>query len=253
MDNKIIDKARRFLGIDNYPGNLFTLFDDTERIIKEKKIVLFKEDIDKLSGFIGYNNQYTIICINYKRSIGHQNFTLAHELGHMFLHIGKSMSDSNPETSGGGFEEHEANLFAKELLYPNSCVENDIKYVLDEDLLSKENWNKLADYIDRLCCKYCTSFKFTFNRLLENQFSTYNVKKEFYNKFKKSEIGKFDYRFPKTSFMYNVKEEHEFYKPNYEPYKYMKMMIEKLIEENELGLETGEAMVERYRELEGNK
>lgn len=68
MDNKIIDKARRFLGIDNYPGNLFTLFDDTERIIKEKKIILFKEDIDKLSGFIGYNNQYTIICIDkYKK------------------------------------------------------------------------------------------------------------------------------------------------------------------------------------------
>lgn len=42
MDNKIIDKARRFLGIDNYPGNLFTLFDDTERIIKDNLIKFYK-------------------------------------------------------------------------------------------------------------------------------------------------------------------------------------------------------------------
>ena len=63
MDSKIIEEARRFLGIEEYPGNLFNLFKNTEKIIKEKKIILFKEDIDKLSGFIGYNCGYTIICI----------------------------------------------------------------------------------------------------------------------------------------------------------------------------------------------
>ncbi len=36
----------------------------------------------------------SLICINYKRPIGHQNFTLAHELGHWLLHNGQSISDN---------------------------------------------------------------------------------------------------------------------------------------------------------------
>lgn len=251
MDSKIIEEARRFLGIEEYPGNLFNLFKNTEKIIKEKKIILFKEDIDKLSGFIGYNCGYTIICINNRRNIGHQNFTLAHELGHRFLHIGVSKSDTDPETSGGDKEEYEANCFAKELLYPKRCVEKDIRYVLEEKLLLRENWSKLAEYINILCCKYCTSFSFTFNRLLENQFKSYKERKTFYKTFKKKEVGKFDDRFPETAFMYNVKDGHEFYKSYYEPYDYMKKLVNNLVDECELGIETGETMVERYKELEG--
>lgn len=253
MDYEVIEDARRFLGIEDYPGNLFALFNNTEEMISKNKIVLFKENIDMLSGFIGYNNEYTIICINYNRNIGHQNFTLAHELGHMFLHIGVSMSDSNPEVAGGGEKENEANLFAKELLYPKKNVDEDIKYVLDKKLLKRENWGELAEYINILCCKYCTSFTFTFNRLLENQFYSYKDKKNFYNTFKKKEIGRFDDRFPETAFMHNVKKGHEFYQPNYEPYKYMKRLITKLVDENQLGMETGEAMVARYEELEGER
>lgn len=251
MDYRVIEDAKRFLGIEDYPGNLFALFNNTEEMIKKNKVVLFKEDIDNLSGFIGYSNSYTIICINYKRNIGHQNFTLAHELGHMFLHIGVSMSDSNPEVAGGGEKENEANLFAKELIYPKKCVDEDIKYVLDKKLLKRENWGELAEYINVLCCKYYTSFKFTFNRLLEDQFYSYKDKRNFYNDFKKKEIVRFDDRFPNTAFMHNVKDNHEFYLPNYEPYNYMKKLIKFLIDENELGMETGEAMVKRYEELEG--
>ncbi|WP_160676755.1 ImmA/IrrE family metallo-endopeptidase [Clostridium sp. C8-1-8] len=246
-----IEEARRFLGIVDYPGNLFSLFSDTEIMVDKKKVVLFKEDIDRLSGFIGYNSGYAIICVNYKRNIGHQNFTLAHELGHMFLHIGLSMSDSNPETSGGSERENEANSFAKELLYPKKCADEDLKHVLKERLLYRENWGKLAEYINALCCRYYTSFSFTFNRLLESQFRTYLERKTFYKSFKKKEIGVFDKRFPEEAFMYNVKPDHEFYVPNYEPYNYMKRLVERLIKDTELGLETGEAMIERYEELEG--
>ena len=90
-----------------------------------------------------------------------------------------------------------------------------------------------------------------FNRLLEKQFKTYQDRKNFYKTFKKKEVGKFDNRFPETAFMYNVKDEHEFYKAYYEPYNYMKKLVNSLVDECELGTETGEAMVERYRELEG--
>ena len=35
MDSKIVEEARRFLGVDEYPGNLFNLFKNTEKMIKE--------------------------------------------------------------------------------------------------------------------------------------------------------------------------------------------------------------------------
>ena len=86
--------------------------------------MLFKEDIDKLSWFIGYGgNDLAVICINYKRTYGHQNFTLAHELGHWFLHKGVSSSvDDRVLGYSSDKVELEANDFASELLYPEELL-----------------------------------------------------------------------------------------------------------------------------------
>ena len=81
-----INTARKAFEIESFPGDFF------ERLmmgnyIDKYKLLLFKEDIDKLSGFIGYGvDGFAVICVNYKRPVGHQNFTLAHEVGHWFLH-----------------------------------------------------------------------------------------------------------------------------------------------------------------------
>ncbi|GAE26879.1 hypothetical protein JCM9140_2984 [Halalkalibacter wakoensis JCM 9140] len=179
---KKLEEARRFFGIENYPGNLFEFFSDYKSVIDKYNLLLFKQDIDKLSGFIGYNNGYTIICVNYKRNIGHQNFTLAHELGHMFLHNGISKSDINPERPGFDTEELEANKFASELIYPQNLVNKDFQYIIENDLLDQENWDELADYINSLCEIYYTSFKFTFYKLTGNSFGTYSAKNKFYKK-----------------------------------------------------------------------
>lgn len=50
MDYEVIEDARRFLGIEDYPGNLFALFNNTEEMINKNKIVLFKENIDMING-----------------------------------------------------------------------------------------------------------------------------------------------------------------------------------------------------------
>ena len=82
-----VNKARAFFEIENYPGDFFSRLEKINYIDKYG-VLLFKEDIDKLSGFIGYGiNDIAVICVNYKRSYGHQNFTLAHEFGHLFLHL----------------------------------------------------------------------------------------------------------------------------------------------------------------------
>ena len=90
-----VNKARAFFEIENYPGDFFSRLEKINYIDKYG-VLLFKEDIDKLSGFIGYGiNDIAVICVNYKRSYGHQNFTLAHEFGHLFLHKGVSISDDD--------------------------------------------------------------------------------------------------------------------------------------------------------------
>lgn len=246
--NSQLEEARRFFGIQGYPGNLFEFFSDSEKVIEKYKILLFKQDIDKLSGFIGYNNNYTIICVNFKRNIGHQNFTLAHEIGHMFLHNGISKSDLNPEKASNDRDEIEANAFATELIYPQEYVDHDLIYIQDHDLMNSENWDDLAYYINSLCEKYYTSFKFTFNRLVKKVFNSYEEKEAYYKQFKKH-IGKFSEKFP--AYMHVVDYNHEFYQSFYEPYNYMKRIIDKLVTNQEMGSETGEAMVERYDRLEG--
>ncbi|WP_270303452.1 ImmA/IrrE family metallo-endopeptidase [Terrisporobacter petrolearius] len=246
-----IDEAKRFLGIQEYPGNLFKLFDDTEKIINEKKIVLFKEDLDKLSGFIGYNSGYAIICINYNRSIGHQNFTLAHEIGHLFMHYGISKSDINPHSSGCK-EEEQANEFAKELIYPKKYAKEDFCYVLKNNLMDRSNWEELGVYINDLCKKYCTSFQFTFNRLFEDEFSEYSKRRAFYQKFTKY-IGKVSSKFPNDKHLYIVIKGHEYYEPNYKPYEYMKKLVQELIDKKDIGEETGESIICKYESLEGRR
>lgn len=48
-----VNKARELFGIKDFPGNLFHLF-EKQNYIERFNLLLFKEDISKLSGFIGY-------------------------------------------------------------------------------------------------------------------------------------------------------------------------------------------------------
>lgn len=248
MWEKKIEEARRFFGIADYPGNLFD-FLGNKKVIDEHKLLLFKQDLDKLSGFIGYSYGFTIICVNYKRNIGHQNFTLAHEVGHMFLHNGISKSDINPERAGQDKEELEANLFASELIYPEKFVTEDYKFALENNLFKKENWDDLAVFINSLCEKYYISFIFAFNKMSNGYFRNYKSRAAFYNRFKKH-IGNLSDTFPKH--MHVVDYNHEFYQINIEPYNYMKELVKELVDKQELGLETGESIIERYEKLGGN-
>lgn len=240
-----IEEAKRFFGVVDYPGNLFDIL-NTDGMIEKNRLLIFKQDIDKLSGFIGYKNGLTMICINYKRNIGHQNFTLAHELGHMFLHPGINMTDANPE-SARGFKENEANAFASEFVYPKKRAKQDFAIAQERNLFNKENWDELAEYVNELCVKYCISFKFAFYKLTEEYFGSYKDKSKYYKQFKQY-VGVFRNRFP--GYIHEVDLSHQYYKKMTFSYEYMKNLVYELIEKEEIGLETGEAILERYRELE---
>ena len=161
-----INKARELFSIKDFPGNLFTLLEN-QNYIERFNLLLFKEDISKLSGFVGYGeNGISLICINYKRPIGHQNFTLAHELGHWFLHKGQNISDNDNSIWSKDKREQEANMFAAELLYPETIFVRDYFEGIKNGFLRIDKRKELAIYIDQLCHKYCLSFDAVFRKIL---------------------------------------------------------------------------------------
>ena len=95
------------------------------------------EDFDnELSGFAYQKKGVKIIGVNKGESAERQRFTIAHELGHMFLHKDKAVNYDQysmmlrPSVSvGRGVEprEIEANAFAAELLMPEETVRADVE------------------------------------------------------------------------------------------------------------------------------
>lgn len=158
-----VNEAREFFGIDEFPGNLFEKITSKEDYIEQYNLLLFKDDLDKLSGFISYIDKYAYIGINHKRPIGHQNFTLAHEIGHLFLkHLHPHFTTDNEIYLNS--EESVASQFAIELLYPEKCFLEDFSFAMQNKLFDIINIVKLAKYIDQLCHKYFLSYKVVFNR-----------------------------------------------------------------------------------------
>jgi len=101
-----------------------------------------------LSGFLFRDPSQVVIGVNTSHAPARQNFTIAHELGHLMLHDDvrshvdhefRSVRLRNSVSSQGTDEaEQEANLFAATLLMPQQFIERDLasqKYadIMDDD------------------------------------------------------------------------------------------------------------------------
>jgi len=235
-----VNKAREFFEIEGFPGDFFSRLENVGYTDKYK-LLLFKEDIDKLSGFIGYDkNGMAVICVNYKRSQGHQNFTLAHEVGHWFLHRGKSLSDDDKAIGySSDITEQEANEFATELLYPEEYLVKDYHIAIQKDLFDGENRSQLAIYVNELCHKYCLSFEMVLRRLLykNRQAKQYSVVRK---EIEKALGGKVAERFDRDFYFPN--EELPQYQKYMKPYDDLQRKVDYLVEKGKLGKATGEAI-----------
>lgn len=235
-----VNKARELFEIKDFPGDFFSVLEELE-CDKKFGIVLFKEDIDKLSGFIGYGeNDIAVVCLNYKRPHGHQNFTLAHEIGHWIMHHGQNISDGNIlSCSRTDIIENEANAFARELLYPETCLVQDYHICIENDLFLENNRKLLAVFVDELCTKYCLSFDVVLRNLL---FKNRQVKQ--YNRVRKEiEIalgGKVSEVFDKDFYVPN--EEMQIYQRYMKPYLKLKDSVDQLVKEGKTGEATAESI-----------
>jgi Zn-dependent peptidase ImmA (M78 family) len=123
-----------------------------ERIAVAKGARIFYQSLeDEMSGFLFRDKAQVVIGINTHHAPVRQNFTTAHELGHLLLHdqeqfhIDRSFRFRlRDEASSQGTDdaEREANLFAASLLMPKRFLETDLQNeefvnVLDGDSLSE--------------------------------------------------------------------------------------------------------------------
>lgn len=234
-----IKKAREFFEIKEFPKNLLEHLEDIDYIHKYN-LLIFKENLGSLSGFIGYgDNDLTVICINYCRSLGHQNFTLAHEIGHWFLHKGQAITDSQQNMFNiKDIKENQANEFASELLYPKRLILSDCSELKRKDLFKMNKRVELAEEIDKICHKYCLSFDMVLRKMLYKA-GIYNYKK-IRNEIE-SKIGKvsdyFDHDF------YVVNHNSKYYKKYQYPYNMMKEYVIELKNENKIGEATAESIL----------
>jgi len=122
-----------------------------ERIAKAKGARIFHQSLeDDVSGFLYRDKNQNVIGVNTHHAPVRQNFTTAHELGHLLLHDQEQLHVDHAfrvrlrdDVSSQGIDddEREANLFAASLLMPRRFLEEDLEgedfvNLLDDDFLS---------------------------------------------------------------------------------------------------------------------
>ncbi len=128
---------------------------DLHKIAKLYNLSISYEELDEeISGMLV--GKKGLICVNKNHPLTRQRFSIAHELGHYFLHakdclestvfIDEAIYYRNEESSGGNnLQEIQANAFAAELLMPKNLLKNKIN---DYDLLNDLVIEKLAKEFD---------------------------------------------------------------------------------------------------------
>ena len=126
---------------------------DIQKIAENLKIQIVEQNAeDEVAGFLlkDFDSKNALIGVNTHHHPNRQRFTIAHELGHYFLHdyvgvhfdsktTGLRMYLRNEKsTTGTDLEEREANLFAAELLMPENLLRDDLAdieavYLIDDN------------------------------------------------------------------------------------------------------------------------
>jgi Zn-dependent peptidase ImmA (M78 family) len=124
------------------------------KIAKAKGARIFVDTLEgDLSGFLYRDRDQAVIGVNTSHSPARQNFTIAHELGHLLLHDQEQLHvdrefrvrlRSDVSSQGTDEAEQEANFFAASLLMPREFIERDLENEEYVDLLDDDFLNGLA-------------------------------------------------------------------------------------------------------------
>jgi Zn-dependent peptidase ImmA (M78 family) len=129
---------------------------NVEQIARKLGIDVIRENAsDDVAGFLikNFNDKTAVIGVNTNHGANRQRFTIAHEIGHFFLHnyegvhfdgrhSGSMMYLRDEKSSKGtDVEEKEANFFAAELLMPEHLLINDLKNIKEISLMEDQDVN----------------------------------------------------------------------------------------------------------------
>jgi Zn-dependent peptidase ImmA (M78 family) len=139
-----------------------------ERIAKIAGARIFYQSLeDDISGFLFRDATQAVIGVNTHHAPVRQNFTTAHELGHLLLHETTTLHvdhgfrvrlRDDVSSQGTDESEREANFFAASLLMPKEFLEADLAETHDVDLLDDSLLHELSR-------KYGVSSQALVNRL----------------------------------------------------------------------------------------
>jgi Zn-dependent peptidase ImmA (M78 family) len=106
-----------------------------------------------------------IIGVNGAHAETRKRFTVAHELGHYFLHANNPLFvdkvfavklRDHTSSEAVNFDEIEANAFAAELLIPTKLLQQDFQRI-QPGVLDYESWIEMDDVIEKLAHTYQVS------------------------------------------------------------------------------------------------
>ena len=155
------DDFRRSCKVSNY--GIIDLFHECERL--RYKLIRYPLGEGQDLGFALKRDNDIVIFTNTSSRLSREIFTLAHELGHVILHLDNAASfiDNSVTTSGRTTDsiEQEANYFAASLLMPDDEVRKFFDLELED---YKKNGLSAMD-IARLMSEFNVSFDMALNRL----------------------------------------------------------------------------------------
>ncbi|HHX28792.1 MAG TPA: ImmA/IrrE family metallo-endopeptidase [Firmicutes bacterium] len=130
-----------------------------EELLRQEKILLARVALsDKVSAVYMRSDPYALILLNCTSTVGHQRFSLVHELCHHFLHTELNTWACPVAVQGARGHEREANQFAAAFLLPARSVCDDFFRLMDET-------NDLCRSTIEICERYRTSWQSTVGRL----------------------------------------------------------------------------------------
>jgi Zn-dependent peptidase ImmA (M78 family) len=139
-----------------------------EKIAKAHGVRIFYQSLDNdMSGFLYRDKAQAVIGVNTHHAPVRQNFTTAHELGHLLLHDQEQLHvdhgfhvrlRDDMSSQGTDEAEREANFFGASLLMPKEFIE--------ADLAGEDYFDLLDDgFLQNLARKYGVSAQALVNRL----------------------------------------------------------------------------------------
>jgi len=146
-------------------GDSYSIPVDVTKIAKKQNARLVIDDLSSsgLSGFAYQKDNERIIGVNKLESDERQRFTIAHELGHLFLHKnavnydqgGIMLFRDGHSSEGTDHREVQANRFAAELLMPEKDIRLDLAKEQTFDLMTAPSL--LQPFVQKMAKKYKVS------------------------------------------------------------------------------------------------